>query len=224
MPPVGLPASDVISRTIPGSDLMKLGLIADIHEHVEYLQVALQHLHSLQVDRIIGIGDIVAQVERLDETCRLLAEAGVEGVWGNHDFGLCGSVSDELRHRYSPTIINYMATLHPRLVIDGCQFMHVEPWLDPENIADLWYFEGPLSIHGNVSRIFDAAPFRHMFAGHYHQWLLAKPSGVCQWTADAPTCLHDDRYFVVVGALCEGQFATFDTETHLLTPFHIPYL
>ena len=200
---------------------MKLGLITDIHEHVEHLQAALDHLRALQVDRIVMIGDVVSMTDRLEETCCLLAGAHVEGVWGNHDFGLCRNVSDELRSRYSPTVIDYMATLRGKMEIDNCLFMHIEPWLDPENLADLWYFEGPLSVHGNVSRIFDATNCRHMFAGHYHQWLLANPNGICNWSAEVPIDLSDDRYFVVVGALCEGRYATFDTETKLLTPRHV---
>jgi hypothetical protein len=34
--------------------------------------------------------------------------------------------------------------------------------------------------------------------------------------------LTDERYFVVIGALCEGRFAILDTETSLLTPFNHP--
>src|SRR4051794_40977768 len=34
-----------------------------------------------------------------------------------------------------------MAALRPRLEVEGCLFVHVEPWLDPERIEDLWYFD-----------------------------------------------------------------------------------
>ena len=199
---------------------MKLGLITDVHEDIEHLQVALNCFRKANVDRIVMIGDVVAMTHRLEETCRLLAEADAGGVWGNHDFGLCVDPNVELRSRYSSIVINYMTSLRPRIEIDGCLFMHVEPWLDPESLADLWYFEGPLSVHGNLSRIFDAVPHRIMFAGHYHQWLLATPEGICDWNGDAPIRLTDGRYFVVVGAVCEGRYATFDTETFELCPYN----
>ncbi|MBS0267262.1 MAG: metallophosphoesterase family protein [Planctomycetes bacterium] len=201
---------------------MRLGLITDIHEHVENLQAALDALRAENVDQIVMIGDVVAMTDRLEETCRLLADAQVIGVWGNHDYGLCRHVTDELRGRYSSTVIDYMATLQPRLEIDGCLFMHVEPWLDPESLADLWYFEGPLSVHGNVARIFAAVPHRRIFAGHYHRWLLARPEGLDDWNGQSPIQLNADRSFVVVGALCEGHFATLDTTTGWLSPVQLP--
>ena len=200
---------------------MKLGLITDVHEHVEHLRVALEYCRKARVDRIVFIGDVVAMTERIEETCRLLADARVVGVWGNHDFGLCFNVSDEMRKRYSSTVIDFMTSLKPRLEIDGCLFAHIEPWLDPENIADLWYFGGPANVVENLDKIFGAGSHRFIFAGHYHQWLLAQPTGVSDWNGDQPVQLNDGRYFAVVGALCEGWMATFDTETGWLVPVNV---
>ena len=200
---------------------MKLGLITDIHEHVEHLRTALGRFSSEMVDRIVTIGDVFEMGQRIEEACQLLGQSRSVGVWGNHDFGFCCAPDDELRTRYPPVVIDYMASLRPRLEIDGCLFTHVEPWLDPENVADLWYFDGPPNEHGNLSRIFKAAPNRIMFAGHYHRWLLATPERIIPWTGEVPIRLHDGRYFVVVGALCEGQFATFDTQTSELCPCSI---
>ncbi|TWU33901.1 metallophosphoesterase family protein [Novipirellula artificiosorum] len=76
---------------------MKLGIITDIHEHVEQLQAVLDELDKQAVDQIVMVGDVVETGERVEETCQLLSNAGVIGVWGNHDFGLCYEVSDENR-------------------------------------------------------------------------------------------------------------------------------
>ena len=57
-----------------------------------------------------------------------------------------------------------------------------------------------------------------LFAGHYHRWLLATPQGIINWQGERPIVLNKGRSFVVIGALCEGQFATFDTETMELVP------
>ncbi len=66
--------------------IMKLGIITDIHEHVECLRAVLDELAG-QVDRIVMVGDVVETGERIEETCQLLSDAGVVGVWGNHDYG-----------------------------------------------------------------------------------------------------------------------------------------
>ena len=199
---------------------MKLGLITDIHEHVGHLRTALEHFRREKVEQIVVIGDVFAMGERIEETCRLLADVNAIGVWGNHDFGLCVDLDDDIREKYPPVVIGFMASLRSRLDVGGCHFTHVEPWLNPEDVADLWYFEGPPDEHGELDRIFNAVPNRVMFAGHFHKWLLATPDGISEWKGKSPIRLDRGRYFVVVGALCEGQFALFDTDTSELLPFN----
>ena len=199
---------------------MKLGLITDIHEQTEHLRTALSVFHKKGVEKIVVIGDVFEMGERIEETCRLLAEAKAIGVWGNHDFGLCVDPDKSIRAKYPPAVIDFMTSLRPRLDVGGCHFTHVEPWLNPEEVADLWYFEGPPDEHGKLKRIFNAVPSRVMFAGHYHKWLLATPDGINEWQGASPIRLDHGRYFVVVGALCEGQFGIFDTDTSELFPFN----
>ena len=200
---------------------MKLGLITDIHEQVELLRLALDRFANDQVDQVVFIGDVCETGKRLEETCRLLSDVKAIGVWGNHDFGLCVNPDDRARAKYPAAVIDYMTSLRPRLEVGNCHFAHVEPWLNPEDVADLWYFEGPPDEHQKLDRIFDAVPHRIMFAGHYHKWLLVTPQGIADWRGDSPVRLSgDDRYFVVVGALCEGWSATFDTNTSELIPYY----
>jgi predicted phosphodiesterase len=208
-------------RTNPqGYGSMKLGLITDIHEQVEHLHSAIDRFRREQVDQVVVIGDLFQMGEQIEETCRLLAEANAIGVWGNHDFGLCAGPDDDTRGRYPEAVIDYMTSLRPRLDVGGCHFTHVEPWLDPGRLEDLWYFDGPPDEHGKLSRIFGAVPNRIMFAGHFHKWLLATPVGISGWQGEAPIRLDTGRWFVVVGALCDGRFAIFDTETSELVPFN----
>lgn len=135
---------------------MKLGLLTDIHEQVDHLRTALNRFWTEKVDQVVVIGDLCETGERIEETCRLLAEAKAISVWGNHDFGLCFQPDNEVRAKYPPAVIDFMTSLRPRLVVDGCHFTHVEPWLNPEIVADLWYFEGPPDDHGKLDRIFNA--------------------------------------------------------------------
>lgn len=200
---------------------MKLGLLTDIHEHLGNLRAALGQLQREGVDQVVVIGDVFEHGGHLDETCRLLADVGAIGVWGNHDFGLCVRPTDESRARYSQQTLSFMSSLGPRLELDDCLFTHIEPWLDPQRLEDLWYFEGPPDHHGKLDRIFGATPHRIMFAGHYHEWLLTSPEGIGDWRGGQSISLKDGRYFIVVAALCEGAYATFDTETCELKPFHL---
>jgi hypothetical protein len=74
--------------------------------------------------------------------------------------------------------------------------------------------------HLKTARIFNAVPNRLILAGHYHKWLLVTPDRIIDWSGDVPVNLADGRYFVVVGALCEGHYAILDTSTSELLPFN----
>ena len=51
-----------------------------------------------------------------------------------------------------------------------------------------------------IELIFQAVPQRHMFAGHYHRWLMATPNGMTDWAGDKEVRLVEpDRYVIVIG-------------------------
>jgi len=199
---------------------MKLGILADIHEHTEQLRIAIAVLQEHGADRFVVLGDVFEMGERLEETVHVLREVQAVGVWGNHDVGLCFKPTDKVRDRYSPTVLNFMGSLQPRLEIDDCLFTHVEPWLDPHKVEDLWYFDGPPDSTEKLARSFVAVSHHVLFIGHMHRWLLGRPEGVTEWRGDRKICLGTaNRYLVVVHAVCEGRCALFDTKTYELTPF-----
>jgi predicted phosphodiesterase len=204
---------------------MKIGILADIHEHVGELRSALAVLNEHGADRLVILGDVCERNRNLDETVAILEEAGAVGVWGNHDFGLCGDgPRREVRGRFGGRVLAFMSRLQPRLEVEGCLFTHVEPWLDPEKVEDLWYFDGPPETPEQVARIFAATTHRVMFVGHYHRWLLVTPEGIQPWAGDAPVILDaGDRHLVVINAVCQGKCALFDTATGRLTPFDLSH-
>lgn len=199
---------------------MLLGIITDIHEEVDFLQEALATLAERKVDQIVCVGDVVGPCLRLRETCRLLAESQVVGVYGNHDYGLSVDQDDEVAALCGGSqVAAYMRTLEPRLVIEDCLFQHIEPWLDPSKLEDLWYFDGVPQRPEQLARIFAVPTARVLFAGHFHRWLWARPTELTDWNGEAPVCLAPaERHFVIVGPLCHGQFATYDTSSGWLTP------
>ncbi len=199
---------------------MRLGLLADIHEDVGHLRHALARFRKEDVDQIVVLGDIVLTSRRLEETCALLAEADAIGVWGNHDYGLCYKPSQTLLQQYGGTVTDVMTSFEPRLQIDGCLFTHVEPWLNPTKLQDLWYYEGEPDTPEKIRRIFDSNSSEIMFAGHLHHWLAVTPEGITDWDGQSPIRLNGSRYYVIVGAVCQGRYAIFDTETKELVPFN----
>ncbi len=200
---------------------MKIGILADIHENLSQLHWALDLLRAQGTDHLVVLGDVFDTGRDLRETCDVLADAGAIGVWGNHDFGLChGNAEPADRVKYGPRVIDFMGSLLPRLELGGCLFTHVEPWLDPTQIAELWYIDGPPQNAEQASRIFTAVPHRLMFVGHYHQWLLITPDGPQPWSGKNPIIMNGPgRYLVSVHAVADGRCALIDTESNTLIPF-----
>ncbi len=199
---------------------MKLGLLADIHEHTRNLRKAIDVLAQQGAERFVVLGDVFEMGKRIEQTVRLLRQVEAVGVWGNHDIGLCFDPDDAVCERYSAAVLDFMGTLQPHLEIDGCLFTHVEPWLDPHRVEDLWYFHGPPDTPEKLARNFAAVPHRVLFIGHLHRWLLGTPDGLLPWRGEQSVVLDgQNRYLVVVHAVWEGKCALFDTSTGELTPF-----
>ncbi|HEX8200250.1 MAG TPA: metallophosphoesterase family protein [Isosphaeraceae bacterium] len=206
----------------PRVEAVKLGLVTDIHEDIEHLQAALDRFRTAAVERIVMLGDIFETGPRLDAAVAILADAGAIGVWGNHDFGLCVDPSDFARGRFRPATLAYMATLRPRLELDGCLFTHVEPWLDPTDIRQLWHVEDRPLTPELIARSLDAAPQRVLFLGHFHRWLAATGAGLLPWDGRSPLRLDPaERYLVIINGVVEGWCATYDTATGELVPIDL---
>jgi metallophosphoesterase superfamily enzyme len=146
---------------------MKLGSLADIHEQTDELRKAIDVLRLHGAERFVVLGDVFEMGKQIEETVRLLQQVAAVGVWGNHDIGLCFDPTEEMRQRYSPGVLDFMGSLQPRLEIDGCLFTHVEPWLDPHKIEDLWYFDGPPG-HARETRqeLFSGSEPCHVYRPH----------------------------------------------------------
>jgi len=201
---------------------VRIGILADIHEAIEPLRRALVEFRRMGVDQVVSLGDACdtcGTVGRAGETVALLREARAVGVWGNHDFGLCGDVPSELRQRAAPGVLDFMASMQPHLVLEGCRFSHVEPWLDACQIENLWYFDGLPDTAEKAGRSFAAVPERHLFVGHMHCWLVITPTGRVDWIGETPLALRrEPRYLVAVAAVVDGWCAIYDTAPEELTP------
>jgi Calcineurin-like phosphoesterase superfamily domain len=200
---------------------MKLGLLADIHEDVERLRLAIDRLRALGVDQFVMLGDVFDHGDRprLDAVMALLDEVGAVGVWGNHDFGLCVDPDEHVRTTYSARTLASFARLRGRLEIDGCLFTHIEPWLDPTQLEDLWQCGPHPDRPEQAALSFAAAPQRLMFMGHNHRWIIARPGEFFPWKGETPFTFDPaERYLIVVHAVCDGWCAHLDTAANVLTP------
>jgi predicted phosphodiesterase len=94
---------------------MKLGILADIHEHTRRLQKAIDLLHQHGAERFVVLGDVFDTGKRIEQTVGLLQQVNAVGVWGNHDIGLCFDPDEKVCERYSAGVLSFMGSLQPHL-------------------------------------------------------------------------------------------------------------
>jgi len=196
---------------------MRLGLLADIHEGVEPLRAAVRELTARRVDAFVMLGDVLDAGARAEETVAVLAALPGLGVWGNHDFGLCGDVGSAVG-QFSPSVLEYFARLRPWAELDGCRFQHIDPGLDPASITDLWAFQSPSQRLAS----FRTSGWRRAFMGHLHAWQLYSDEQPLTWQGESELRLEPERsYLTVVHAVIHGWCALLDTTSDTLEPVRV---
>jgi hypothetical protein len=198
-----------------------MGLLADIHEDVARLAMAIDRCRSEGVDRLFTLGDIFETGARFAEAVDLLREADVAGVWGNHEFGLFAGRGDSVERPFAGSTLDYMHRLEARMVVEGVLLSHVLPCLDPTDVEQPWYVERAPETAEAAARNFAAFPQSRMFVGHFHRWLVVTPEGPMNWQGQGPIHFEAERrYLVVVAAVCDGWCGIYDSETDCLSPIH----
>ena len=200
---------------------MRIGILADIHGHLENLRSALASLQLADVDTTVVLGDLIETRAHAAETVALLKARNAVGVWGNHELGLCIDPPSAIRTAYTEPVVEYFGTLAARFELGDVMFSHTLPSQDATDPAA--YYLGPHPHEGGaLDECFARFPHRIMFVGHFHRWFAATRNATISWDGSEPIEFElSQRYLVVVHAVMNGWFAIFDDSTDVLTPIAI---
>ncbi|MBI4569639.1 MAG: metallophosphoesterase family protein [Planctomycetes bacterium] len=80
---------------------MRYGIIGDIHANWDALQAALALLDQERVDKFICVGDVVGYGAEPSRCIQEVIAREMTCVAGNHDFAVCGKMSDSYFNAYA---------------------------------------------------------------------------------------------------------------------------
>jgi putative phosphoesterase len=162
---------------------MRLGLLSDAHGNPIALQICLESLHRLGVDRLFHLGDAVGYLPGEREVVALLRKSRAECLRGNHEGMLLGEVA------LPPANDRIYRIVDARSRMVSGDFSLLSTW-PTQRIVDL-DDRRLLLVHGSPSdpsggyvypdsdlSAFDGLPFDAVFMGHTHYPFVARRQGV----------------------------------------------
>jgi putative phosphoesterase len=78
---------------------MRVGVISDVHAHLDHLERALTILEAAGVDKVVCLGDVVEKGPQPDAVVELLDRLHIPTVQGNHDLNAVHHAQLEPRER-----------------------------------------------------------------------------------------------------------------------------
>jgi putative phosphoesterase len=98
----------MVMMPVKGPDrvLGRVGVIGDVHCEDDLLACLLTYFDRAGLDAVLCVGDLADGAGDINRTCRLLAEANVQCVAGNHDRWL---LTDELRDDPEATAVRLLS-------------------------------------------------------------------------------------------------------------------
>ena len=216
---------------------MRFAILSDIHSNLQAWNAVLLDLRSVDVDRIICLGDVVGYGPNPREVMESVYSTVDHLVLGNHDAALCGKMSDELfneparrtldwtRSQLNKTAIQFLKRLPLTLTAEGFRCAHGD-------FAQPSYFDYVLEPSDAVPSwraVYDAL----LFVGHTHTpaiFVLGR-SGVPRSVETQDFAIEPHkRYLVNVGSVGQprdgetrASYCIFDTERGHLFWRRIPF-
>lgn len=203
---------------------MRLGLLADVHEEADLLRDGIAALRAGGADKFAFLGDLTSTLDRdrITACAEVLEAAGVvDGVWGNHDMGLCIDPDPGFLDTFGPAVRRWAGRLKPRLeVTPDVLVCHVPPVVDVHDPAAMFLYTGDDGDGDDaVAASFAAYPQRLMFGGHVHRWeVYQQGHRRRRWDGHGTLSLAGPaKFYVTVAPVLFGWAAILDTATSELT-------
>jgi putative phosphoesterase len=184
---------------------MKVGIVSDVHNNVEALTYALDHLRDCDV--VLSLGDLVSDYRVDPRILGLARERELLNIVGNHEKSILLHPGSQIRSTLDEDTLEFLRELPAsrELVLDGRQVhvAHGSPWDDPTDYRCVYVIERDKHA---LTRVADATSADVVLLGHTHramavrvQSTLVVNPGTCGEARDAAQRLTFARLDGAVG-------------------------
>lgn len=220
---------------------MQIAILSDIHANLEAFRSVLADIERRQppVDEIICLGDTLGYGPQPEACMRLLRQAGILSVQGNHELGVAQAryrqwfnpqsrqALERTCELISQETVAYIRTLPPFLIRHDCLFVHGLP---PDS-AFKYLYEIALD---DMADIFSRFAESVAYIGHTHELEIVGWDGRCATRKVLGEGHHildrSQRHIVNIGAVGQprdgdnrAKYVLWDTDVRELTVRFIAY-
>ncbi|MBV9325585.1 MAG: metallophosphoesterase family protein [Chloroflexi bacterium] len=155
---------------------MKVGVVSDVHNNVEALTYALDHLRDC--DLVLGLGDLVSDYHVDPRILQVARERGLVSIAGNHEKSILLHPGSQIRSTLSADTLDFLRQLPAAREIDldgRCVHVaHGAPWDDPNDYRCAYVLERDLVTLGRVAATTRAEV---VLLGHTHRAMTVRTEG-----------------------------------------------
>jgi predicted phosphodiesterase len=156
--------------------IKKLGVIGDVHAEHQRLGAALSHLQGLDTDSIVCTGDIVDGIGCPNESIKLLDDAAVLTVRGNHDRWILEDKARHIKDAHSATDLteeshSYLASLPIQATLDTVRGeLLLCHGIGNDDLRKVWPGTERMAIERShlLDNIILEGKFQYLINGHMH--------------------------------------------------------
>jgi diadenosine tetraphosphatase ApaH/serine/threonine PP2A family protein phosphatase len=185
---------------------MRLAIFSDVHGNLDALQVVLEEIATLQVDRVVCLGDVVGYGADPCACVDLVKDVADVVLAGNHDWASIGKINANFFNPIASMAIDWTADalgqtqvefLHncPLFLDEGpVRYVHASP-----HEPDRWHYLSSLEDGRNALL---QSTYSLCFVGHSHRAFISSESGQDDIVIEGEVHFCDlDRYLVNVGSV-----------------------
>ncbi|MBV9599550.1 MAG: metallophosphoesterase family protein [Chloroflexi bacterium] len=155
---------------------MKVGVVSDVHNNVEALTYALDHLRDC--DLVLGLGDLVSDYHVDPRILQVARERGLVSIAGNHEKSILLHPGSQIRSTLSADTLEFLRQLPAtrEINLDGrrVHVAHGAPWDDPNDYRCAYVLERDLVTLGRVAATTRAEV---VLLGHTHRAMAVRTEG-----------------------------------------------